>query len=90
MMRKPATWMQPADDRILEFLREFGNHQPAQIARKMNDLAGGLDYHPNHIGRRCRKLAENGLLVNVGNGVYSITDRGEQYLDGELNISARE
>jgi len=40
-----------------------------------------------HVSRRCSKLAEHGLLQALGNGVYSITERGEGYLDGKIDIS---
>lgn len=38
-----------------------------------------------HIARRCKKLAENGLLKHVGHGTYVITDEGEAYLDEEYD-----
>ncbi|WP_244257145.1 ArsR family transcriptional regulator [Halomicrobium sp. IBSBa] len=37
------------------------------------------------ISRRLRKLADKGLLLDLGNGVYVITDRGEAYLNGEIS-----
>lgn len=86
-MRKSADWMAHADERILEFLAEYGNHQPAQIAARLEGIGGGMDYHPNYVGRRCRKLAEYGVLRNIGNGVYQITEEGEQFLEGELDAS---
>jgi len=30
-------------------------------------------------------LADHGLLKPLGNGVYVITEQGEQYLDGEID-----
>jgi predicted transcriptional regulator len=44
-----------------------------------------IHYTRQHIARRCRKLAEEGLLRHLGNGVYVITEDGEGYLDGELD-----
>nr|WP_238993884.1 phage repressor protein [Halobellus captivus] len=32
-------------------------------------------------------MVNHGLLDDLGNGVYIITDRGEQYLDGEIDTS---
>ena len=86
-MRKSADWMAHADERILEFLDEHGNHQPSQIASRLVEIGAGMDYHPNYVGRRCRKLTEYGLLRNIGNGVYQITEDGGQYLAGELDAS---
>jgi len=39
------------------------------------------------ISTRSKKLVEHGLAVHLGNGVYQITERGEQYLDGEIDTS---
>jgi predicted transcriptional regulator len=72
-----------ADERILEFLQEKGNHQPAQISKE-------FDFHRKYIGRRCRILAEHGLLRNLGNGVYQITELGVAYLSGELDANELE
>lgn len=86
-MRKHADWMAHADERILEFLFEYGNHQPAQISERLPAIGEDLDFHSKYIGRRCRKLQSYGLLENLGNGVYSITDLGEQYLSEELDAA---
>ena len=36
---------------------------------------------------RCLKLADYGLVINLGNGIYSITEEGEEYLAGELDAA---
>ena len=69
-----------ADERILEYLSEMGNHQPAQIAEEFG-------FHRKYIGKRCRILAKNGFVENRGNGVYQITDLGRGYLSGEVDAS---
>lgn len=80
-MRLDADWMTRADDRILEFLREEGPHPPSKMA---ND--DRLRFSAEYIGRRCRDyLVPHGLVRNLGNGVYAITETGEQYLEGELD-----
>ena len=79
-MRLSAEWMTIADDRILEFLHEEGPRQPKQIASDERIL-----FTDQYVGRRCRKLALYGLLKNLGNGIYDITERGEEYLDGSLD-----
>lgn len=84
-MRKPGDWMQPADERILEVLRAKGNLQPKTITELMTEQATDLEYTSEHVGRRCRALEERGLLSRFGAGVYSITDTGREYLDGELD-----
>ncbi|PGF15778.1 phage repressor protein [Natrinema sp. CBA1119] len=89
-MRKHAEWMAYADERVLEFLSEYGNHQPSQIADRLGKIGNDLDFHPNYIGRRCRKLTDYGLIQNLGNGLYSITDDGTKYLNGDLDASTLE
>lgn len=79
-MRKSAAWMTLWDDRILEIIRNsesgnataLSNHKYIRVSR-------------TQVGRRLRKLADHGLLKHLGNGVYIITEQGEQYLDGEID-----
>ena len=80
-MRLSAEWMSIADDRILEFLRDEGPHTPSKMADDDRLL-----FSRSHINRRCTLLVEHGLLENLGNGVYSITDRGRQYLGEDLDL----
>lgn len=70
-----------ADDRILEFLREEGPASPSRIHED-----GRVDFSRPYINQRCGKLAEHNLVENLGNGVYAVTDQGEEYLDGELDL----
>jgi len=49
--------------------------------------SGYVRYSQGHISKRCKKLTEKGLLEHLGNGVYVITDRGEKYLNGEIDTS---
>ncbi len=79
-MRYSGDWMSLVDDRILEYIHEQESGSP----KKMKD-EGRIRYSRQHIARRCRKLAEKGLLTHLGNGVYVITDEGEAYLKGELD-----
>lgn len=81
-MRQSPKWMVLLDDRILEFIREEGARPPSKIAEDSR-----IRYSEQHIGNRCRKLAEQELLQNIGNGVYEITEKGEEYLDGTLDLT---
>jgi len=74
-----------ADERILEYLRDEGARQPKQITQGLNEA--GIEFNTKYIGTRCRTLAEHGLLQNVGNGVYTLTDTGNAYLNEELNAN---
>jgi Mn-dependent DtxR family transcriptional regulator len=85
MRRKSADWMTIWDDRILELLRAEGPNSPTPIAE--HDY---IHVNKSTISRRLRKLADHGLVEPYPNGVYGITAKGEQYLDGELDASELE
>lgn len=73
--------MSLVDDRILEYIRENESGGATEMAKN------GVRYSQGHISKRCKKLEEHGLLRHLGNGVYVITERGERYLDGEIDTS---
>jgi len=79
-MRQRADWMAPADDRILELIRDHGNLTPSAIAA----LGGPVRQYASE---RCAELAEYGLLVRVHRGLYGLTDAGRAYLDEELDAT---
>lgn len=79
-MRLSADWMTLCDDRILEYLSEHETGTPKQMAE-----SGLVRYSRSYVTQRCRKLVDFGLLRPLGNGVYVITDAGEEYLEGELD-----
>ena len=79
-MRYSGDWMTLVDDRILEYLQENETGSP----KKMKD-EGPIRYSDAYIGRRCKRLAEEGLVRHLGNAVYTITDDGEAYLEGRLD-----
>jgi predicted transcriptional regulator len=68
------------DDRILEIARKEDSVSP----KKLEDT-GYIRVTRQQISRRLRKLADKELLLDLGNGVYVITEQGEAYLDGELS-----
>jgi Mn-dependent DtxR family transcriptional regulator len=79
-MRKSAAWMTLWDDRILEIIREedsgsatkLSNHRYIRVSR-------------SQVSRRLKKLASHGLLQELENGVYVLTDSGESYVEGNLD-----
>ncbi len=81
-MRKSGSWMTIWDDRILETLR----NDPDKVG-KVGELAkrDSIRISQSSVSRRCKKLADHGLLRKIGDGVYILTERGERYLDGEIN-----
>lgn len=70
------------DDRILEFLSENGPRSPSKI-----NESEAIRYSRGYINSRCQKLADYGLVLNLGNGVYQITERGEKYLKGDVDTN---
>lgn len=68
------------DDRILEYLSENEAASPTEMKK-----GGPLHFSRAYIGRRCRKLAEEGLIREISDAVYTITDDGEAYLGGVLD-----
>lgn len=46
---------------------------------------GEVRFSQQYIGKRCRKLADVGIVQYLGNGVYRITAGSEEYLTGELD-----
>ncbi|WP_418284901.1 hypothetical protein [Halorubrum sp. DTA46] len=70
------------DERILELLSEEENEfmSPSDIADHKR-----IPYSSQHVGRRCKKLAAHGLLKPVARGVYTITEDGISYLNGEYS-----
>lgn len=86
-MRYSAKWMSSIDGRILELLNE-----EKEFATPMDMLETGLirGASRSYINLRCKELSEYGLLRNVGNGVYMITEAGKEYLAGELDADRLE
>lgn len=79
-MRHSGDWMVLLDDRILEFLDENEAGSPSEIKRGTT-----TDNSRQHFARRCRKLTEEGLLREISNATYVLTDDGRAYLDGRLD-----
>lgn len=68
------------DDRILEIIRNSDSGNATDLSK--HDY---IRVSRSQVSRRLKKLAEHGLLKDLGNGVYIITQQGEQYLDGEID-----
>lgn len=68
------------DDRILETLRSEGPLPVGKLAERED-----IRISQPHVSRRCSKMADRGLVIALGNGVYDVTDVGEGYLDEEYD-----
>ncbi|WP_310898490.1 MarR family transcriptional regulator [Haloarcula onubensis] len=80
--RYSGDWMVLADDRILEYLYEEERGAPTDMVK-----SGFVRYSNSYVSQRLKKLESHGLVQNLGRGLYTITDRGKKYLNGELNTS---
>jgi hypothetical protein len=80
MARGRAEWMKPIDDPILETIRDEGNLTPQALDDFDVTVA-------DYAGKRCKVLAEYGLLEQISRGLYRLTDDGRAYLDEELDAS---
>jgi len=83
-MRPRVDWMTQADERIMEFLRE------KDIVASPSVIAANINYTGEYISRRCRKLADAGLLQRVDASNYRVTGLGERFLDGEIRADELE
>lgn len=83
-MRKPADWMAPMDDRILELFHS------SHLVLTPAIIAYNIDYSREEVNRRLSTLEEHDLIEKVERGKYRITDLGEGYLQGQLHVALLE
>lgn len=83
-MVERVSWMSPVDYEIMLFFDEHA----IQVSPRV--LAANIEYDRQYLSKRCRKLAEVGLLESVETGLYQLTEMGHSYLDGELDVSELE
>ncbi|MBV0901835.1 MarR family transcriptional regulator [Halomicroarcula salina] len=81
-MRYSGEWMVLLDDRILEHLEGVETTTAKELSEQ--DF---IVRSRQQVSNRLNKLAEHGLVKDLGNGVYRITERGERYLAGEIDTS---
>jgi Mn-dependent DtxR family transcriptional regulator len=85
-MRKPAKWMVSTDERILEYMIEYENPTSAGEINKSGKVLAAR----STISKRLSKMADAGLVDRLPNGVFSITEKGKGYLEGEYNVESGE
>ncbi|WP_338035238.1 MarR family transcriptional regulator [Haloarcula amylolytica] len=73
--------MTQADERIMEFLLE------KDIIASPSVIAANIDYTGEYISRRCRTLANAGLLQRVDATNYRLTGLGKGYIKGDVDSS---
>lgn len=87
-MRKRANWMNEKDDIILELLQETELALPVTPIHE-NLRLQGYDFTRRTVRRRLKRLESHGLVNSLldEKGYYQISDIGETYLIGELDVS---
>lgn len=88
LMRQTADWMRPADERILEVLADCGNMTPTAISADGKVPRAPVSY--SHVSGRVTRLVKYGLVDEYDDGLFRITDTGERFLAGELDVSQLE
>ncbi|EMA31455.1 MULTISPECIES: hypothetical protein [Haloarcula] len=67
---------QKTDITMLEELAERGNLNPIHISEAINR-------HRNYVTKRVGFLVDAGYVENLDHGLYTITDRGREYIESE-------
>lgn len=84
-MLPKVEWMVAADTVILWFLSSAGRWR---IAATPSVVALNVGLSQSHSGRRMKLLEDGGLVELVDDrGYYRITDKGEQFVLGQLDGS---
>jgi Mn-dependent DtxR family transcriptional regulator len=68
------------DDRLMEVIRKKGPSSAGELVDHQY-----IHVSKSTISRRLNKLADYELLDRLPNGVYRLTEKGENYLDGKLD-----
>jgi len=71
----------PIDDRILELLDSSG------LILSPSVIAINIDKSRDEVNRRLTILLDYNLVTRVKRGYYEITDRGQEYVTGELDLT---
>lgn len=71
----------PIDDRILESL------DTSDMILSPSVIAINIDKSRDEVNRRLSTLVEYELVTRVQRGYYQITDRGQQYLKGDIDLT---
>lgn len=81
MIRKSANWMEIPDERILEYLLDYGPSSPSIMA-----VAKGISDQKEGVQTRCERLEKEGLILRTDGDNFRITEAGTSYLDGDLDL----
>jgi len=80
-LRLSPKWFTLADERTLEYLGQEGRASPSIIANDDRVL-----FVRQYINKRLVKLTNAGITARVGRGFYELSDVGEGYLAGDVDL----
>jgi len=81
-MRRSGRWQSVWDDRLLEWMVE--KNDGSGTASEMKEVED-IKISRSQISKRLKKLKEHGLVQEIGNGAYIVTEEGEGYLNEEYD-----
>lgn len=73
--RQPHDWMMPIDDAILGLLYS------SELILTPAVIAYNINYSRDEVNRRLTRLEKEGLVKRVERGKYTLSDRGESYIE---------
>jgi len=85
-MVERVSWFVGADYEILRWFTQHdlevdSSYGPVIVTP--TTMADMIDKHPEYIGRRMRLLRDGGILDQIGEGRYQLSDFGRDFLAGE-------
>lgn len=85
-MHRRVDWMVAADVLILEFLYAARDRRGAPSIQSPNTIHLNIGYSRQHVSQRCKVLVDRGLVEQLDQGKYRLTDRGEQLIENEIPL----
>jgi len=77
-MVERVSWMSPIDYFILDFYEDHDIEASPKV------VAENIDYDRVYTSKRLKELTSADILEQGENGLYSLTDRGRAFIEGEL------
>lgn len=80
------SWWSKYDGPILRFLADCGAAVPPRVILFNLEYRNIASPHRSTVKRRLKRLIEHDLVEEVADsGYYVISEKGEQYLEGEID-----
>ena len=84
-MHRRVSWMKAVDESILMFLYSARDAFENPSIQSPQTIAANTGYSRNYVGNACRSLADRGLLIREGHGLYRLSEQGEALMDGGIS-----